>query len=79
MHPAPGHTLYYEANGFLRYVDDYIQATVETKEGMMQYKNVPAVHIKGIEGEVRYELAKQVTACHQCQFSRGTRPEQIQD
>ena len=54
-HPAPGHTLYYEANGFLRYVDDYIQATVETKEGMMQYKNVPAVHIKGIEGEVRYD------------------------
>lgn len=54
-HPAPGHTLYYEANGFLRYVDDYIQATVETKEGMMQYENVPAVHIKGIEGEVRYD------------------------
>ena len=24
-HPAPGHTLYYEANGFLRYVDDYIK------------------------------------------------------
>ena len=54
-HPAPGHILYYDANGFLRYVDDYIQATVETKEGMMQYKNVPAVHIKGIEGEVRYD------------------------
>ena len=36
-------------------MDDYIQATVETKEGMMQYENVPAVHIKGIEGEVRYD------------------------
>lgn len=54
-HPVSGHTLYYEANGFLRYVDDYIQATVETKEGMMQYENVPAVHIKGMEGEVRYD------------------------
>ncbi len=54
-HPATGHTLYYEAGGFLRYVDDYIQATVSEKEGMMQYENVPAVHIKGLEGEVRYD------------------------
>lgn len=54
-HPASGHTIYYEANGFLRYVDDYIQATVSEKEGMMQYENVPAVNIKGIEGEVRYD------------------------
>lgn len=53
--PASGHTLYYEANGFLRYVDDYIQATVSEKEGMMQYENVPAVHIKGVEGEIRYD------------------------
>ena len=54
-HPAPGHTLYYEANGFLRNLDNYIQATVSEKEGMMQYNNVPAVHIKGVEGEVRYD------------------------
>lgn len=53
-HPAPGHTLYYEANGFLRYVDDFIQATISEKEGTMQYTNVPAVHIKGVEGEVSY-------------------------
>lgn len=54
-HPASGHTLYYEANGFLRYVDNYIQVSVIEKEGMMQYVNDPAVHIKGVEGEVRYD------------------------
>lgn len=52
---APGHVLYYEGNGFLRLVDDYIQATVSQQEGMMQYENVDAVHIKGVEGEVRYD------------------------
>lgn len=55
LHPAKGHTLYYESNGFLRNVDDFIQATVSPKEGMMQYENVPAVHIKGIDGEIRYD------------------------
>lgn len=53
-HPATGHSLYYEVNGFMRFVDDYIQAVVAEKEGMMQYENVPAVHIKGVEGEIRY-------------------------
>lgn len=49
------HTLSYEVNGFLRYVDNYIQPQVSEKEGMMQYVNVPAVHIKGVEGELRYD------------------------
>lgn len=53
-HPAAGHSLYYEVNGFIRFVDDYIQAVVAEKEGLMQYENVSAVHIKGVEGEVRY-------------------------
>lgn len=53
-HPASGHTIYYETSGFLRYVDDYIQAKVSEKEATMQYENVPAVHIKGLEGEIRY-------------------------
>lgn len=53
-HPGAGYVLYYEVNGFMRFVDDYIQAVVAEKEGMMQYQNVPAVHIKGLEGEVRY-------------------------
>ncbi len=53
-HLGAGHVLYYEVNGFMRFVDDYIQAVVAEKEGMMQYQNVPAVHIKGLEGEVRY-------------------------
>lgn len=53
-YPGRGHTVYYEVNGFMRFVDDYIQAVVAEKEGMMQYQNVPAVHIKGMEGEVRY-------------------------
>lgn len=51
------HQLYYEVNGFVRLVDDYIQATVLDQEGMMQYENVDAVHIKGIEGEIRYDWA----------------------
>ena len=54
-HPAGRHTVYYEASGFLRYVDNYIQTSVIEKEGMMQYVNDPAVHIKGVEGEVRYD------------------------
>lgn len=54
-HPTSGHTLYYEANGFLRYTDNYIQATISEKEGTFQYENVPSVHIKGVEGEVRYD------------------------
>ncbi len=49
------HRLYYEVNGFVRLVDDYIQATVLDQEGMMQYENVEAVHIKGVEGELRYD------------------------
>ena len=49
------HTLYYEANGFLRYVGNYIQPQITEKEGTMQYGNEPAVHIKGLEGEVRYD------------------------
>ena len=49
------HSLYYEANGFLRFVDNYIQPQITEKEGMMQYSNEPAVHIKGVEGEVRYD------------------------
>ena len=53
-YPSYGHSFYYEVNGFLRFVDDYIQATVSEKEGMMQYQNIPAVHGKGMEGEMRY-------------------------
>ena len=53
--PASAHTFFYEVNGFVRLVDDYIQTTVSEKEGMMQYVNVPAVHIKGVEGEVKYD------------------------
>lgn len=49
------HTLSYEINGFLRRVDNFIQPQVSEKEGMMQYVNEPAVHIKGVEGELRYD------------------------
>ena len=48
------HKLYYEMNGFLRFVDNYIQPQITEKEGTMQYANEPAVSIKGVEGEVRY-------------------------
>jgi len=52
-----GHLLSYETNAFLRLVDNYIQATIMETEGMMQYVNVAAVHIKGIEGEINYNWA----------------------
>ena len=55
-----GHTLFYEANGFLRFVDNYIQPQITEKEGTMQYTNEPAVHIKGIEGELRYDWNKRL-------------------
>ena len=52
-----GHSLSYEVNGFFRLVDNYIRATVTETESMMQYVNVSAVHIKGVDGEVRYDWA----------------------
>ena len=55
VHPGAGHTLFYEVNGFMRRVDNYIKAVVSEKDGTMQYENVPAVHIKGVEGELRYD------------------------
>ena len=52
-----GHSLSYETNGFVRLVDNYIRATVYETEGMMQYVNEAAVHIKGVDGEIRYDWA----------------------
>ena len=52
-----GHVISYETNGFVRLVDNFIQATVSEAEGMMQYINVAAVHIKGVDGEIRYDWA----------------------
>ena len=49
------HTLSYEVNGFIRRSEDYIQPQISEKEGTMQYVNVPSVHIKGLEGELRYD------------------------
>lgn len=54
------HTLYYEVNGFLRFVDNYIQPQITEKEGTMQYTNEPAVHIKGLEAELRYDWNKRL-------------------
>ena len=52
-----GHAVSYEVNGFIRLVDNYIRATVTETESMMQYVNVEAVHIKGLDGEIRYDWA----------------------
>lgn len=46
--------LSYEANGFIRHVQNYIRATVSEREGMMQYINEPAIDIKGFDAEVSY-------------------------
>jgi hypothetical protein len=42
-------------SGFFRKVNNYIQTSIAEKEGTMQYTNVPAVHVKGVEGEIRYD------------------------
>ena len=52
-----GHSISYEANGFVRLVDNYIRATIMETESMMQYVNVAAVHVKGVDGEIRYDWA----------------------
>lgn len=46
--------LTYEANGFIRHVQNFIRATVSEREGMMQYVNEPAIHIKGFDFDVSY-------------------------
>ncbi len=48
------HQLNYEANGFIRHVQNYIRATVSEREGMMQYVNEPAIDIKGFDFEISY-------------------------
>lgn len=65
---APDHLLYYEANGFLRSVDDFIHAVISEAEGMMQYENVSSVDIKGVEGELRYNWKDYLQAIVNCSF-----------
>lgn len=56
--------LSYEANGFIRHVQNYIRATISEREGMMQYVNEPAIDIKGFDVELSYlwNSALQLTA-----------------
>ena len=51
----------YEAEGYLRFTDNYIHARVSEKEGMMQYVNEPAIHIKGVDVELRYTWRNALT------------------
>jgi outer membrane cobalamin receptor len=48
------HQFSYEANGFIRHVQNYIRATVSEREGMMQYVNEPAIDVKGFDFELSY-------------------------
>jgi outer membrane cobalamin receptor len=57
-----GHMISYEMNGFVRLVDNYIRASLMETESMMQYVNVDAVHIKGLDGEIRYNWAGKLHA-----------------
>ncbi|MDE7419908.1 MAG: TonB-dependent receptor, partial [Muribaculaceae bacterium] len=52
--------LSYEANGFIRHVQNYIRATVSEREGMMQYVNEPAIDIKGFDFEISYWWRRQL-------------------
>lgn len=46
--------LSYEVGGYIRHVQNYIRAAVSERDGLLQYENLPAVHIKGIEVELNY-------------------------
>ena len=49
------HYIFYEVNGFYRYVKDYIRLVVEaTEDGTMQYENVSNVQVLGAEVELKY-------------------------
>ncbi len=52
--------LNYEANGFIRHVQNYIRATVSERDGMMQYVNEPAIDIKGFDFEISYWWRRQL-------------------
>lgn len=52
--------LNYEANGFIRHVQNFIRATVSEREGMMQYVNEPAIDIKGFDFEISYWWRRQL-------------------
>lgn len=52
--PSPDHVLTYEANGFIRHVQNYIRASVSEREGVMQYVNEPAIDIKGFDMDLTY-------------------------
>lgn len=77
-HPGNGHTFYYEMSGFFRKVDNYIQTSIAEKEGTMQYTNVPAVHVKGAEGEMRYDWQGRLPTRHKRQLPGHSRPAEVQ-
>ncbi len=53
------HSLFYEANGFYRDVDDYISLVLSGDEdGTMQYENISSVRIIGGEAEMRYNWGR---------------------
>lgn len=54
------HSLSYDINGFIRDVDNYIQPSVSEKEGMIQYGNLAAIKVAGIEAEIRYSWMKRL-------------------
>lgn len=60
--PGEGdHRFTYELDAYLRYVHDYIRANVSEREGMMQYLNEPAVHIKGLDLDLTYTWRETLT------------------
>ena len=64
---SPVHTIGYDVNCFVRDVDNYIQATVSEKEGMMQYDNLSGISVRGMEAEVRYSWLDRLNTT--CNFS----------
>ncbi len=63
------HQLSYEANGFIRHVQNYIRATVSEREGMMQYVNEPAIDIKGFDIDFSYTWNNSLQLSMNCSWN----------
>ncbi len=62
-------TLTYEANGYLRNVQNYIRAVVSERDGLMQFVNEPAIKVKGVDFDIAYTLSNRIEASFNLSYS----------
>ena len=68
-HIDGNNTLTYEANGYIRHVQNYIRAVVSEREGMMQYVNEPAIDVKGVDFDLAYNLQDRLETSFNISYS----------